>query len=47
MKKILIVLAILLPLIAGAIEPVQFRLTPAGLYETSTGEDFIIVPFER
>lgn len=46
MKKILIVLAILLPLIAGAIEPVQFRLTPAGLYETSTGEDFIIVPFE-
>ena len=46
MKKILIILATLLPLIAGAVEPVQFRLTPAGLYETSTGEDFIIVPFE-
>lgn len=46
MKKILLLMAIVLPIILQAQEPVKFYLTDNGSFVSESGENFIVVPFD-
>ena len=46
MKKILTLLLLVFPIFAIAQEKVSFKLTPQANFVTTSGEDFVIVPFE-
>lgn len=46
MRKVLMVLLLLFPMIVGAQELVKFVLMPDGTYRTEEGADFVVVPFE-
>lgn len=46
MKKLLAMMLMLLPMLAGAQELVNFVLMPDGTYQTEDGKDFVVIPFE-
>lgn len=46
MKKLLLIVALLMPFLISAQDAVQFLLTNNGLYKAENGEDYIIVPFD-
>lgn len=46
MRKVIAMMLMLLPMLAGAQGVVNFVLTPNGTYQTEDGQDFIVVPFE-
>ena len=46
MKKVILFLLLICPFIMSAQELVSFKVTPDGNFVSSTGEDFVVVPFE-
>lgn len=46
MRKLIVMLLTLLPILAGAQELANFVLMPNGTYQTEDGQDFIVIPFE-
>lgn len=46
MKKILFLLLMMCPVLAYSQGLVNFKLQPNASFKTSTGEDFVVVPFE-
>lgn len=46
MKKLIAIMMMLLPIMAGAQELVNFVLMPDGTYQTEDGKDFVVIPFE-
>lgn len=46
MKKLLILLLLVCPILAFAQELVTFKLTPQATFTSASGEDFVVVPFE-
>lgn len=46
MKKLIAIVMMLLPMLAGAQELANFVLMPDGTYQTEDGKDFVVIPFE-
>lgn len=46
MKKLLTILALIIPMMVNAQEHVRFILNENGEYRTKDGEDYVVVPFE-
>lgn len=46
MKKFILLILLLLPMIAEAQEKVNFVLMPNGTYQTEDGKDFVVISFE-
>lgn len=46
MKKVIVIVLMLIPLLAVAQDAPEFILTSDGTYQTADGKDFVVVPFE-
>ncbi len=46
MKKLIVMMMLVLPMLAMAQDLVHFVLMPDGTYQTEDGKDFVVVPFE-
>ena len=46
MKKLIAIVMMLLPMLAGAQELANFVLMPDGTYQTEDGKDFVVIPLE-
>lgn len=46
MKKLILLLLLVCPFLVSAQELVSFKVTPEGNFVTTSGEDFVVVPFD-